>query len=60
MTVVCGYYFLHSDRSPGEGQARIKEVRREKEDPRNEYRDPRDSGVKTLEQKKLKEEGKLK
>jgi hypothetical protein len=59
LAIVCGYYFLHSDKAPGSGQAQIKEMRR-KGDPSNEYRDPRDSGVKTPEQKRLKEEGKLK
>jgi hypothetical protein len=48
---------FHSDKSPGSGQAEIKE-RRRKGDPSKEYRDPRDSGVKTLEQKRAKEEGK--
>ena len=51
------YYFLHSDKSPGSGQAAIKEARR-KGDVSKETRDPRDSDVKTLGQKKAKEEGK--
>ena len=57
--MVCGYYFLHSDKAPGSGQAQIKEIRRSDLQPQDEYRDPRNSGVKTLEQKKAKEEGKL-
>ena len=61
LTIVCGYYFLHSDKSPGSGQAAIKEIRRSDDtaSPQNEYRDPRDSGVKTPQQKREKEEGKL-
>jgi hypothetical protein len=57
--LIPGYYFLHSDKSPGSGQAQIKEIRRSDPQPQNEFRDPRDSGAKTLEQKKAKEEGKL-
>ena len=43
------------DKLPGEGgQAEIKQKRRE-EGTANEYRDPRDSGVKTLADKAKKE-----
>jgi len=45
------------DKSPGTGQASIKEIRREK-GTENEYRDPRDSGVKTLGQKEGENRGK--
>jgi hypothetical protein len=45
---------MHSDKPAGSGQAEIKEARREK-GTANEFRDPRDSDVKTLEQKKAKE-----
>ncbi|KEF59364.1 uncharacterized protein A1O9_04208 [Exophiala aquamarina CBS 119918] len=48
------YYIMHSDKPAGSGQAAIKEVRREKGTAR-EIRDPRDSEVKTLEQKRAKE-----
>jgi hypothetical protein len=48
------YYIMHSDKPAGSGQAEIKEARREK-GTANEFRDPRDSDVKTLEQKKAKE-----
>lgn len=48
------YYFFHSDKPPGDGQAAIKEARRQG-NPSQEFRDPRDSDVKTLEQKKAKE-----
>lgn len=48
------YYFLHSDKQPRSEQAAIKEARRQG-DPSKEFRDPRDSSVKTLEQKKAKE-----
>ena len=53
---VPGYYFLHSDRSAGAGRAAMQEARaKDDHHPSKEYRDPRDSGVKTLEQKKAKE-----
>ena len=54
LALLPGYYFLHSGKAPGSGQAEIKE-RRRGGDPSKEYRDPRDGGVKTLEQKKAKE-----
>ena len=50
------YYFLNSNKSPGSGQAAIKEARRQG-DPSQETRDPRDSGVKTLEDKRKREAG---
>lgn len=58
LAIVCGYYMLHSDKAPGSGQAKQKELRREGTvPPEQEYRDPRDSGAKTLEQKRAKEQG---
>lgn len=53
--IVPGRYILASSKPPGSGQAAIKEARRGG-DPSTETRDPRDSGVKTLEQKKQKEQ----
>ncbi|KAF7506771.1 hypothetical protein GJ744_011383 [Endocarpon pusillum] len=47
------YYFLHSNKEPASGQSQIREARN-KGDPSNEHRDPRDSDVKTLEDKKRK------
>ncbi len=52
--IVPGYYFLHADRVPNNGNAAIKAARREN-GSHNEYRDPRDSGVKTLDQKKARD-----
>lgn len=52
--LVSGYYFLHTPRSPNEGHSAIQEKRKE-QGTQNEYRDPRDSGVKTLEQKKARD-----
>ena len=51
-----GYYFAHSSKDPGSGQAEQKEARRQG-DPSQEHRDPRDSPVKSLEDKKKKEAG---
>ena len=53
-----GYYIFHSDKNPGAGQAFKKETRRNGSDPSQEFRDLRDSPVKTLEDKKRKEAGK--
>ena len=50
------YYIFHSNKSPGSEQAAIKQKRRAG-DYSNEHRDPRDSDVKTLEQKTAKEQG---
>ncbi|ERF76471.1 hypothetical protein EPUS_06133 [Endocarpon pusillum Z07020] len=47
------YYFIHSNKVPASGQSEIREAR-DKGDPSKEYRDPRDSDVKTLEDKKRK------
>jgi hypothetical protein len=51
-----GYYFMNSDRAPGQGQAAIKEHRRAG-GAGEEYRDPKDSPVKTLEDKKKRDAG---
>lgn len=51
-----GYYIMNSNKDPGSGQAAIKENRRQG-NASQETRDPRDSGVKTLEDKKKKEAG---
>ena len=56
MAIVPGYYFLHTDKAAGSGQAAIKEARRS-EGTKDEKRDPRDSPVKTLEQKKARDGG---
>jgi hypothetical protein len=37
----------------------MAEARKNGGGPENEYRDPRDSGVKTLEDKRRKEEGEM-
>ncbi|KPI37212.1 uncharacterized protein AB675_1564 [Cyphellophora attinorum] len=56
---VPAYYFLHSDKSARSGRAAIEEHRaQDNYDATKEFRDPRDSGVKTIEQKKAKEAGK--
>jgi hypothetical protein len=56
---VPGYYFLHSDKSARSGRAAIEEHRaQDNHDASKEHRDPRDSPVKTIEQKKAKEAGK--
>jgi hypothetical protein len=60
LSIVCGYYFLQSGKTPASEQAKVKEIRKNEEAPHKEVRDPRDSGVKTLEQKKQKEAGNLK
>ncbi|ETN44195.1 uncharacterized protein HMPREF1541_10746 [Cyphellophora europaea CBS 101466] len=59
LALVSGYYFIHSDKTPAGGHKEIQEIRRANGNPKDEVRDPRDSGVKTLEQKKAKEEGNL-
>lgn len=53
--LIPSYYIFSSDKPAGSEQASIKELRREKGGAQGEYHDPRDSGVKTLEQKKAKE-----
>jgi hypothetical protein len=55
LTIVPAYYFLHSNRAPASGYQSRKEARIGT-DPSKEYRDPRDSGVKTLEQKRKRDE----
>ncbi|KIW85274.1 hypothetical protein Z517_00664 [Fonsecaea pedrosoi CBS 271.37] len=45
------YYLFHSTKPAASGNAAITEARRQG-DPSTEYRDPRDSPVKTLEQQK--------
>ncbi|OAP60318.1 hypothetical protein AYL99_05320 [Fonsecaea erecta] len=45
------YYVFHSTKPAASGNAEITEARRQG-NPANEYRDPRDSPVKTLEQQK--------
>ncbi|OAG34244.1 hypothetical protein AYO21_11591 [Fonsecaea monophora] len=51
------YYLFHSTKPAASGNAAITEARRQG-DPSTEYRDPRDSPVKTLEQqKKVKAQG---
>jgi hypothetical protein len=45
------YYFSHTNKVGGSENAKITQARREG-DPSNEYRDPRDSSVKTIEQKR--------
>jgi len=54
--IIPSYYIFSSDKPAGSEQAAIKELRREKGGAHGEYHDPRDSGVKTLGQKKAKEE----
>ena len=51
-----GYYIANSSKSPGSGQAQRKEARRNG-DPSTEFRDTRDSPVKTMADKKKKEAG---
>ena len=58
VTFVPFYYYFHSDKEPRSEHAAMKEARRQG-DPSEEYRDPRDSPVKSLEDKKAKEEGRL-
>ncbi|OAL38265.1 hypothetical protein AYO20_02324 [Fonsecaea nubica] len=48
------YYLFHSTKPAASGNAAITEARRQG-DPSIEYRDPRDSPVKTLEQQKKKD-----
>jgi hypothetical protein len=48
------YYFAHTDKPSASGNAEITDARR-KGDPSKQYRDPRDSTVKTLEQKKARD-----
>lgn len=48
------YYIMHSDSAAGSGQAERKQERRET-GTSQELRDPRDTGVKTLAQKKANE-----
>jgi len=55
--VVCfipSYYFFHSDKPFRSEQAKIQAIRRE-HGTANETRDPRDSEIKTLDQKKAME-----
>lgn len=51
---VPAYYIMHSDKPSASEQAKIKEKRRQ-QGTEGEHRDPRDSPVKTLEQKRAKE-----
>lgn len=58
---IFAYYFSQGtigtgNKAQGSGQATIKEIRRE-HGTENEYRDPRDSGVKTLGQKEGQSKG---
>lgn len=53
--LVPSYYIFSSDKPAGSEQAAIKEIRREKGGAHGEYHDPRDGGVKTLEQKKARD-----
>ena len=53
LAIVPGYYFYHSGRAPAVGNEAYTKNRREG-NASQEYRDPRDSGVKTLEQKQAK------
>ncbi|KAK5062525.1 hypothetical protein LTR84_004598 [Exophiala bonariae] len=48
------YYIMHSDKPSASEQAAIKEKRR-KHGTEDEHRDPRDSPVKTLEQKRARD-----
>ncbi|KAJ4504366.1 hypothetical protein HRR83_009157 [Exophiala dermatitidis] len=52
--MVPSYYLLHARKSAGSEQAKILQTRRE-QGTSNETRDPRDSEVKTLEQKKARD-----
>ncbi|EXJ58300.1 hypothetical protein A1O7_05725 [Cladophialophora yegresii CBS 114405] len=45
------YYFSHTDKPGGSENAKLTQARREG-NPANERRDPRDSSVKTIEQKR--------
>jgi len=48
------YYFFHADKPPRSEHAKIEAARRER-GTANETRDPRDTEIKTLEQKKAME-----
>ncbi|KIV89910.1 hypothetical protein PV10_07269 [Exophiala mesophila] len=54
IALIPGYYIFHSNKPAASEQAAIKESRR-KGNPSQEIRDPRDSEVKTIEQKKQRE-----
>ncbi|RVX74520.1 hypothetical protein B0A52_01646 [Exophiala mesophila] len=54
LALVPGYYIFHSNKPAASEQAKIREARR-KGNPSQERRDPRDSGVKTIEQKKQRD-----
>ncbi|KIW47776.1 uncharacterized protein PV06_00439 [Exophiala oligosperma] len=53
------YYIFHSNKSFGSEKTKIQQARREK-GTEYEFRDPRDSPIKTLEQQKKAEENKTK
>jgi len=57
MAAVPFYYFYHSNRSPRAGQKDAAERRENGNGPGSEYRDVRDSPIKTLEDKKRKDAG---
>lgn len=59
MACVPFYYFYHSNKAPNSEKKAMAEARRNGGGPSTEYRDVRDSPVKTLEDKKKKEDGKL-
>ncbi len=54
LTIVPAYYFLQSGKTPNAGNDALTKARRDG-DTSKEHRDPRDSGVKTLEQKKARD-----
>ncbi|KIW17122.1 hypothetical protein PV08_04313 [Exophiala spinifera] len=49
------YYYVHSGKPPRSEQATVEQLRRER-GTEHEYRDPRDTPIKTLERKKKAEE----
>ncbi|ERF71216.1 hypothetical protein EPUS_07899 [Endocarpon pusillum Z07020] len=54
VAAIPSYYFINSNKTPAFRQSKIREALN-KGDPSNEYREPRDNDVKTLEDKKRKQ-----